>query len=122
MPAELATRFISCRSCGPARHSRLLAAQGLRGVAVDNCPAMLEHASKFAQQDGVSVEFVAGDIRRQCLPVSINTATAPVAWLHRFAWVQPSQRHSFHAHRMADVRGSFTPRCLWRRQAQQSTW
>ena len=68
-----------CCRCGPARHSRLLAARGLRGVAVDNCPAMIEHASELAQQEGASVEFVTGDIRQQCLPVSRGSVTAPIA-------------------------------------------
>ena len=76
----------TCCRCGPARHSRLLAARGLSGFAVDSSAVMLEHARGSAHQDGVSVEFVGGDIRQGCLPVGaglpLHLLTADVRCSH----------------------------------------
>jgi SAM-dependent methyltransferase len=49
--------------CGPGRHSLELARRGFRVTGVDRTPAYLTQASEKAEVEGLSVEFVEGDMR-----------------------------------------------------------
>lgn len=49
--------------CGTGGHAIPLAQRGYQVVGVDRSPAMLERARRKAQEAGVLVEFVEGDIR-----------------------------------------------------------
>ncbi len=49
--------------CGPGRHSLELARRGFRVTGVDRTPAYLAQARERAGAEGLSVEFVEGDMR-----------------------------------------------------------
>ncbi len=61
-------------ACGVGRHSLELARQGFRVVGVDRTRPYIEEARARARRDGLSVEFVEGDMRDFCRPESFEGA------------------------------------------------
>jgi SAM-dependent methyltransferase len=68
--------------CGDARHLRLLAAAGVRGVGVDVSAGLLAAGRDAARRDGVAggLRFVRGDARR--LPVGDAAVDAALCLCH----------------------------------------
>lgn len=48
--------------CGPAYHARALAKKGVRVIGLDNSPDMLKFAQNRAEEDGVAIEWILGDV------------------------------------------------------------
>lgn len=59
---------------GPGRHAIELARRGFRVTGVDRTRRYLERARLYADQAGVSVEFVEGDMRRFVRPSAFDIA------------------------------------------------
>ncbi len=60
--------------CGPGRHSLELARRGFRVTGVDRTAEYLEEATRRAEEEGLSVEFVRDDMRLFCRPEAFEGA------------------------------------------------
>lgn len=58
--------------CGPGRHSNELAKRGFRVTAVDRTRAYLDHARANAEQVGLSIEWIEGDMRNFARPAAFD--------------------------------------------------
>jgi SAM-dependent methyltransferase len=51
--------------CGDGWHAQLLAERGMRVVGLDNSETMIKRATELAEQNGVRVRWVLGDVRQR---------------------------------------------------------
>ncbi len=62
--------------CGPGRHALELARRGYRVTAVDRTASYLEFGRRRAEAEGLSVEFVQGDVRAFGLEQGFDAAVS----------------------------------------------
>lgn len=60
--------------CGPGRHSLELARRGFRVTGVDRTAAYIGKGRKQAQEEGLAIDFIQGDMRHFCRPNAFDGA------------------------------------------------
>jgi SAM-dependent methyltransferase len=61
-------------ACGPGYHARIMAGRGVKSYGLDLMPEMIEYARQRAEEDGVTVHWIAADMRTVRLPEPVDFA------------------------------------------------
>jgi len=61
-------------ACGPGYHARIMAARGVKTYGMDLMPEMIEYARQRAEEDGVTVDWIAADMRTVRLAEPVDFA------------------------------------------------
>lgn len=60
--------------CGPGYHARAFARRGVQAVGLDCCEDMIRFAREQAEREGVTIDWLVGDMRAFTLPKPVDLA------------------------------------------------